>query len=223
MVPADVVEFLGQPTMARGSAVPPVRLVLPVNAGPRRGLLVLAAALYGLVGALGLAVVCLSVVSPPVSSAWQVVLFVLLWLVVGMVAIGFTGAAITCLRDLARRSPVLTLSRDGLWDRRLVDRPLSWSAIGRATLTYAGAGGGGGVFLQLRHEIPARQNPFRLGTLFFFWPRRPAELHISLLMLDVSSYVLGHAIAHLVQRHGGEMVLDPPNLLTLNGVKRRPL
>jgi len=36
----DVIEFPGEPTMAAGSAVPPERVELPLQAGPRRHLLV---------------------------------------------------------------------------------------------------------------------------------------------------------------------------------------
>src|SRR5262245_712751 len=84
----DVVEFPGQPTMRAGSAVPPVRLVLPVNAGPRRGLLALAVVVFGLAGAMGLAVASVFVLSPPaVSSVWQIVLFIVVWVIAAVIGI----------------------------------------------------------------------------------------------------------------------------------------
>ena len=146
--------------MARGSAVPPVRLVLPVNAGPRRGLLALAATHAGLVGALGLVGPIIFIASPPtIRSASDLVFLALIWLILAPMGIVFTGAAITCLRDLARPSPVLTLTAEGIWDRRLLDRLLPWPEVARATLTYA-AGSPRGVLLELRHAVVARQNPF---------------------------------------------------------------
>src|SRR5262245_30731384 len=204
----DIVEFPGQPTMRAGSAVPPVRLVLPVNAGPRRGLLAVAAVLCGLVGVAGLSFSGLVLKTSGTIAAWQTVVFVVLWPIVAVPSAGYIGGAIVCLRDLARKSPVLTLSREGLYDRRLLDQILPWSDVARATHTYTGRGIAG-VHLKLRHAVAARQNPFRLGTLFFYWRRRPDEVHVPLIMLDVKPYALAHGIARLVQQHGGEIVLEP--------------
>ena len=197
--------------MARGSAVPPVRLLLPVNAGPRRGRLALAAVHMGLLGALGLSFLGISVAFLSTGITWSVAVLgamLLGWLMLVPMGLLCTGAAITCLRDLVRTSPILTLSREGICDRRLLVQSVPWPEVARATVTYT-RGSIGGVHLQLRHPVAASQNPFRMGTLGFYWRRRPDELHVPVLMLDVSPYALANGITRLVQRHGGEIQLEP--------------
>ena len=93
----DLVEFPGEPTLAAGSAVPPVRVRLPLEAGPRRGWLAVAAAATGLLAALWLfmaaGVLCYGPASMP--SAQAIVIAVLMLPASAVAGIFLTAMAAT--------------------------------------------------------------------------------------------------------------------------------
>ena len=53
-------------------------------------------------------------------------------------------------------------------------------------------------------------NPFRIGTAFIAWRRRPDELYVPVRFLTVRPHPLVHCIAALVRRHGGSVEIEPP-------------
>ena len=196
----DLVEFPGEPTLAAGSAVPPVRVRLPLEAGPRRGWLAVAAAATGLLAALWLfmaaGVLC-----------YAIVIAVLMLPASAVAGMFLTAMAATCLLDLTRISPPVVLTADGLYDRRALDQMIPWSDIAEA---YAWRGGYTGIRLRLRRSVNARHNPFRIGTAFIAWRRRPDELYVPVRFLTVRPHPLVHCIAALVRRHGGSVEIEPP-------------
>ena len=205
----DLVEFPGEPTLAAGSAVPPVRVRLPLEAGPRRGWLAVAAAATGLLAALWLfmaaGVLCYGPASMP--SAQAIVIAVLMLPAGAAMGVFFGATAATCLLDLTRISPPVVLTADGLYDRRALDQMIPWSDIAEA---YAWRGGYTGIRLRLRRSVNARHNPFRIGTAFIAWRRRPDELYVPVRFLTVRPHPLVHCIAALVRRHGGSVEIEPP-------------
>ena len=66
-----------------------------------------------------------------------------------------------------------------------------------------------GIRLRLRRSVNARHNPFRIGTAFTAWRRRPDELYVP-VRLTVRPHPLVHCIAALVRRHGGSVEIEPP-------------
>ena len=204
----DLVEFPGEPTLAAGSAVPPVRVRLPLEAGPRRGWLAVAAAATGLLAALWLfmaaGVLCYGPASMP--SAPAIVIAVLMLPASAVAGMFLTAMAATCLLDLTRISPPVVLGRRSL-------RPA------RAGPDDSLVGHGGGVCIARRicRNPPAaaakRQrapHPFRIGTAFIAWRRRPDELYVPVRFLTVRPHPLVHCIAALVRRHGGSVEIEPP-------------
>jgi hypothetical protein len=209
MTTPDLVEFPGEPTLAAGSAVPPVRVRLPLEAGPRRGWLAVAAAGTGLLAALGLFMAAIVVCHAPASmpSAQAIVIAVLTLPAGAAMGVFFGATAATCLLDLMRASPPVVLTADGLRDRRALDEMIRWSDVAEA---YAWRGGYNGIRLRLRRSVNARHNPFRIGTAFIAWRRRPEELYVPVRFLTVRPHPLVHAIAALVRRHGGSVEIEPP-------------
>ena len=111
------------------------------------------------------------------------------------------------LLDLTRISPPVLLTADGFYDRRALDQMIPWSDIAEA---YAWRGGYTGIRLRLRRSVNARHNPFRIGTAFIAWRRRPDELYVPVRFLTVRPHPLVHCIAALVRRHGGSVEIEPP-------------
>jgi len=209
MTTPNLVEFPGEPTLAAGSAVPPVRVRLPLEAGPRRGWLAVAAAGTGLLAALWLSMAAIVVCYGPGSmpSAQAIVIAVLMLPAGAAMGVFFGATAATCLLDLMRASPPVVLTADGLRDRRALDEMIPWSDVAEA---YAWRGGYNGIRLRLRRDVEARHNPFRIGTAFIAWRRRPDELYVPMRLLTVRPHPLVHCIAALVRRHGGSVEIEPP-------------
>jgi hypothetical protein len=207
------IEVPAEPTFFDRYNPPPQRLALPLSAGPRFSI---ALALAGAMGALFLfATVLVLIAAPTLALGIRDALFVTLGLTaIGAFGVCFTAAALAALRDLAKGSPLLVLAEHTLLDRRLMRRPVLWSDAIHATLTYTG-GGVGGVHLKFRRAVEARQNPFRVGTLGFYWRRQPDELHVSVIGLDISPHKLAHAVVALVRRHGGTADTKLPNSGTM--------
>jgi hypothetical protein len=206
-----VIEVPAEPTLLGRFNPPPQRLRLPLRAGPRGSLFHVAA---GLIGALFLFGAAAMLVAGPafwLRSTRDALIFVAMFPFTAVMGLCSGAAALTAALDLTRSFPLMVLEEDTLLDKRLMRRPIPWSDVRRAKFTYTG-GGVGGVHLQLRRTVEAFQNPFRLGTLGFYWRRRGDELHISVMTLDLTPHTLAHAIAALVRRHGGEADTDPPPL-----------
>jgi hypothetical protein len=200
---ADLVEFPGEPTLRAGSAVPPVRILLPSQQSRgARGIVVLAAwtgvaAAFVLLPA-GMLVLGLWSLRSPKEVA-----ICAIFLPVAAMGIVLAGAAATLLIDLARASPLVVVTSDGLYDRRVLDEMIPWSDVVHAQPWP----GYTAMALRLRRDVNARHNPFRFGPACRKWRRRPNELYISVRFLTVSPHDLAHCIATLVQRHGGKV--DP--------------
>jgi len=209
MTTQDLVEFPGEPTLAAGSAVPPVRVRLPLEAGPRRVWLAVAAAGTGLLAALWLFMVAGVLFYAPASlpSLQAIVLWGLVLPASAVAGVFLAAMAATCLLDLTRISPPVVLTPDGLYDRRALDEMIPWPDVAEA---YAWRGGYTGIRLRLRRDMEARHNPFRIGTAFIAWRRRPDELYVPVRFLTVRPHSLVHCIAALVRRHGGSVEIEPP-------------
>jgi hypothetical protein len=195
------IEEPAEPTFFDRYNPPPQRLALPLSAGPRFSI---ALPLAGAIGALFLfPTVLVLIAAPTLVLGIRDVLLVTLGLpAIGAFGLCLAAAALTALRDLVRGSPLLVLAEDTFVDTRTMRRPVLWSDVIHAKLTYTG-GGVGGVHLKFRRAVVAWQNPFRIGTLGFYWRRQPDELHVSVIGLDISPHKLAHGVVALVRRHGG--------------------
>jgi hypothetical protein len=209
MTTQDLVEFPGEPTLAAGGAVPPVRVRLPLEAGPRRAWLAVAAAATGLLAALALFMAAGVLFYAPASlpSLQAIVLWGLVLPASAVVGVFLAATAATCLLDLTRISPPVLLTPDGLYDRRALAEMIPWPDVAEA---YAWRGGYNGIRLRLRRSVNARHNPFRIGTAFIAWRRHPDELYVPVRFLTVRPHPLVHCIAALVRRHGGSVEIEPP-------------
>jgi hypothetical protein len=196
---ADLVEFPGQPTLRAGSAVPPVRIVLPLAAEPRRTLCTVLAAGTGLVAAialLGAAMLALVLWSQP--SPKDIAFCAILLPAMLAMGVVMAGTAATLVIDCARTPPAVVITAEGLYDRRVRDEIISWSDVIHAQAWP----GQPALSLRLRRDVKARHNPFRFGPACRKWRRRANEVHISVLFLTVSPHDLVLCITTLVRRHG---------------------
>jgi hypothetical protein len=132
--------------------------------------------------------------------------------------LGSAGAAFTCLWDAARSEPVLEITADGLYDRRLgLSVPWTWVKSAKPL--------GLAVDLTLRGPVTNGQNPFRLGVLF---QRRclPDHVIVSVAYLDTSAHVLLYTILTLTQWNGGKVITKLPSGLDIYPrliPRRRPI
>ena len=123
------------------------------------------------------------------------------------VALALVGRGM--LRDLFLPRPVLSADGQGIFDRRVMARPLPWSEVTRATAIIEG---GGGVVLDLRHPIPT----FGMGSLVFEQPD-PGIAHIAVRGLTVPAAALAGAILELAASAGTETA----SARTHDGMRRR--
>jgi hypothetical protein len=200
--PTDIVQFPGPPTFRAGSAVPPVRVRLPLEAEPRRGVFSAMAASWG-VTALIMALIAMAAVaaqlSEPVPTPWTKATAG--WALASLsaaIGVQLVGTAVTYFLDLMRAPPFLVITSQGIFDRRMLERMSPWSDVMEAR-SWAGQFA---ICLRLRQDLNVRQNPFRLVPV---WRRRPDEVYIPVRFLTVRPHDLVHCIATLVQQHGGKV------------------
>jgi hypothetical protein len=196
--PTDLVEFPGPPRLRAGSAVRLVRVRLPLEVGPRRGLIAVMAVSWGVMALIAVAAAA-ALLSGPVLTPWTKAAAV--WGLAALyaaTAVWTAGTAFTCALDLMRASPFLVITSQGIFDRRMLASMIPWSDVIEAR-SWAGQFA---ICLRLRQSQNVRPNPFRLAPV---WRRRPDEVYIPVRFLTVSPHDLVYCIAALAQRHGGKV------------------
>ncbi|MBN9316238.1 MAG: hypothetical protein J0I99_10900 [Devosia sp.] len=134
----------------------------PLTANPSLLWLPAVAGLAALVGVLALlpAVLLLASLAGALSMQPTVELS---FLAVPTTAVGlfFVVVAAAILADLRLPRPVLSIDDAGVFDRRVTDGPIPWSAVEDVSL----APGGGAMQLVLRAPMDTRLSPCRAGTI----------------------------------------------------------
>ena len=136
-------------------------------------------------------------------------ILILIWPGALAAACYFLAMALSCAAELLRPSPPLILEKDRLLDRR-TRVSLPWSSVASARLMRT-RGGIGAVNLTLKAPIDVRRNPFRPGFPISIRRRKPNELHVPVIALEVDARVLGETIVCLVRENGG--VVETPRML----------
>jgi hypothetical protein len=184
--------------------VPPIRIPLPIQAGPNRLMLLLLGLLQMLFLALFLLpIAAFATVFWNSGSSLEPAGYIMAGLLIpacSLCIVWLFRPTIACLGDAFRRRPILIIDGNGLFDSR-ANIFLSWSlvATGKEIPTRTGIGG---VHLYLRSAIGARQNPFGFSILGSPWRRPPDELFVATFGLDVRSDRLADVILALVRRAG---------------------
>ncbi|MDP4005655.1 hypothetical protein [Methylobacterium sp. NEAU K] len=196
-------------TFARTYAIPPISVGLPLEARTRVSLQLLYALFAFTTGLVGILVVVVAIwLAASYPAEWVT------WIVaVAGVPLALAGAisgpaiAWNCLKDAARPDPVLIVRANGIEDRR-AQAMIPWATVSEARMVYSYALGGlNHVHLTLRTPVLARHNPFRPGTKGYPWRRRPDEVRVPVVLLDVKAYTLAQVVAALVKRYGGEVTV----------------
>lgn len=100
--------------------------------------------------------------------------------------------------DLLLPRPVLVVSDEGLFDRRVSDDPIRWEDVNAATSLLEGKGG---VVLELAPPVETRLDPYRPGTFMFERPE-PGVAHIAVRAMTISASRLARAILEVASAHG---------------------
>ncbi len=119
----------------------------------------------------------------------------------------FLGVAFWCVVEALRRSPRLVIEAAKVRDDRS-RVSLSWSSVASVRFLHTRAGITALRF-ELKAPIAARHNPFLPGSSLF-WRRKPHELHIPVVGLDVGPDALASTVIDLVRHHGGDVLLRRP-------------
>ena len=120
----------------------------------------------------------------------------------------FLGVAFCCVVEALRRSPRLVIEAAKISDVRS-RVSVSWSSVASVRPLHARAGIAALRF-ELKTPIAARHNPFLPGFPHLFWRRKPNELHIPVVGLDVGQETLAITVIDLVRRHGGAVLPSSP-------------
>ncbi len=131
---------------------------------------------------------------------------VLLGLAAGVITgFCFLGVAFCCVVEALHRSPRLVVETAKIRDDRS-RMSVSWSSVASVRPLHARSGIAALRF-ELKEPIAARYNPFLPGSPSLFRRRKPHELHISVVGLDVCPDALAATVIDLVRHHGG--VVEP--------------
>ncbi len=120
----------------------------------------------------------------------------------------FLGVAFCCVVEALRRSPRLVIEASEIRDDRS-RVSLFWSSVASVQPLHARAGITALRF-ELNAPIAARYNSFLPGYPNIFWRRKPYELHISMVGLDVGPDALASTVIDLVRHHGGAVLPRRP-------------
>lgn len=120
----------------------------------------------------------------------------------------FLGTTFSCVAEALCHSPRLVIEpakiRDG---RSRVSFP--WSSVASVRPLH-GRVGITALRFELKAPIAARHNPFLPGFPNLFWRRKPNELHIPVVGLDVGQDALAATVIGLVRHHGGAVLPRRP-------------
>lgn len=218
--PIPTVEIPRQPTWLYEFQGQREQVTLPVEAHPRRILLVLFALLASIAAALtlGPAVMVIAelpelpILDPP---AWDLAFMLPVVLIMTALGLLFAGMALTALLDTLRRGPALILTTDAICDARGSAAAVAWRDV-RSLILIRDLRSGmvSSLLLRLRPDAapPSRRVMFRLGMPLGSHRFRRAKLLIPVWFLAPGIHVLPHAAAEMVRRHGGR-VLDTHDMV----------
>jgi len=120
------------------------------------------------------------------------------------VGLFFVVVGYAIVSDLQLRRPVLNIDEEGVFDRRVADRPIAWTEVAEAVL----APGGGAVQLALREPLDARVSPYRAGTMGIR-ATPPGQVLIPIRAMDRPAHQLASALLEAAKRFGKPGEADP--------------
>lgn len=160
-----------------GSRGPEVKIPLPITASANRWQTYITAIPCAAFTALGI----FALTGLPVAFFAQPFPQNLVAVVALLIVVVFGGSLasifVTAMRDLNLPQPLVIIDEDGIFDRRVLDRPIRWTEIASITSHRKIRGG---LLLELHDPLPIKFNWFRIGTIFHFWSPPPQAAYISM-------------------------------------------